>query len=406
MKELKRHEGWDWNVWFWLDKEYFEGAYTSGQRHFRTRKAVGRDTDGRLFMMLWVNQDPHDWRSFTQSFYELDADEYAALLERAIAQGEVKADERQCFVDKAALPFIPPWDRHVPVEVYHSGGYILGQKNQQPYVVANGRRLELSCHPYEPCLFITDQAGRKTAVHNAFEPFGVLEAFQNGQLITSVTGCEYDAEAFCRMVEYAAGRGDISIEQAEKVFDVFLKQEMLPKPLPQPEQGAACDGDTLPEDVFVTLTGDCPDCVIDYCLVRKVFAGSGSSAHRSALLCAARKLLSGNGQEDGWQYDIGKAAARRLQPEALLAPIDPASGLNYRRAFLCPPHGCRYTEKDFDRVNTALFPNGTDKLEVYQWTTDWSDYFDDGHEWWGALCLTVYDKSMERFVVIMASATD
>ena len=33
-------------------------------------------------------------------------------------------------------------------------------------------------------------------------------------------------------------------------------------------------------------------------------------------------------------------------------------------------------------------------------------YFDDGNEWWGALCYTVYDKNLERFVVIMASATD
>ncbi len=80
--------------------------------------------------------------------------------------------------------------------------------------------------------------------------------------------------------------------------------------------------------------------------------------------------------------------------------------LNYRRAFLCPPQESRYTGKDFARVNAALFPQGTDGLEVYVWTTDWSDYFDEGHEWWGALCLTVYDSSMGRFAVIMASATD
>ena len=61
---------------------------------------------------------------------------------------------------------------------------------------------------------------------------------------------------------------------------------------------------------------------------------------------------------------------------------------------------------DFDRVNAALFPNGTNELEVYEWTTDWSDYFDEGHEWWGALCFTVYDKTLDRFAVIMASATD
>ena len=65
-----------------------------------------------------------------------------------------------------------------------------------------------------------------------------------------------------------------------------------------------------------------------------------------------------------------------------------------------------FFDADFDRVNAALFPNGTDGLEVYRWTTDWSDYFDDGHEWWGTLCLTVYDKSTGRFAVLLASATD
>ena len=60
----------------------------------------------------------------------------------------------------------------------------------------------------------------------------------------------------------------------------------------------------------------------------------------------------------------------------------------------------------FRKVNSALFPEGTDELEVYEWTTDWSNYFDDGHEWWGAACWSVYDKNMNRYVVIMASATD
>ena len=50
--------------------------------------------------------------------------------------------------------------------------------------------------------------------------------------------------------------------------------------------------------------------------------------------------------------------------------------------------------------------NGTDKLDIYEWTTDWSDYFDDGHEWYGACCWSIYDKSMDRYVVMLVSATD
>ena len=60
----------------------------------------------------------------------------------------------------------------------------------------------------------------------------------------------------------------------------------------------------------------------------------------------------------------------------------------------------------FRRVNRALFPHGTEHLIVLAWTTDWSDYFDEGHEWWGAGCWTVYDALAERCAVILASATD
>ena len=94
-------------------------------------------------------------------------------------------------------------------------------------------------------------------------------------------------------------------------------------------------------------------------------------------------------------------------------------GIPYWYAFLEPPHGTgtfvddrgeevrrRYTPDDFHAVNRALFPSGTKRLVALEWTTDWSEYFDDGHEWWGAACWTVYDPGLDRFAVIMASATD
>lgn len=33
-------------------------------------------------------------------------------------------------------------------------------------------------------------------------------------------------------------------------------------------------------------------------------------------------------------------------------------------------------------------------------------FFDDGHELYGACCWSIYDKSMDRFVVMLVSATD
>ena len=78
----------------------------------------------------------------------------------------------------------------------------------------------------------------------------------------------------------------------------------------------------------------------------------------------------------------------------------------YWYAVMEPVQGRRNKPEDFRKVNEVLFPNGTDALDIYEWTTDWSDFFDAGHEWYGACCWTIYDKSMNRYAVMLVSATD
>ena len=34
------------------------------------------------------------------------------------------------------------------------------------------------------------------------------------------------------------------------------------------------------------------------------------------------------------------------------------------------------------------------------------NYFEDGLEWWGAASISIYDKELNRYIVIFASATD
>ena len=123
--------------------------------------------------------------------------------------------------------------------------------------------------------------------------------------------------------------------------------------------------------------------------------------------CAAESLFDSCG-EDGepCRYDAGLAKAVKTDVSELFAQARPDGPMNYRKAMLYPPHGCSAGDLGFDRINRALFPKGTGGLEVCGWSTDWSDWFDDGREWWGTLCLTVYDKNLDRFVVIAASATD
>ena len=157
------------------------------------------------------------------------------------------------------------------------------------------------------------------------------------------------------------------------------------------------------------------------------------SSHRKAV-DEAMKLAAEEYSKDDKQasheplrYDISKASARKIDPEVFLYVPNLLSKdklnnttydcdfnnennggpIPYWYAFLEPPHKAgQYDPSDIEAVNKALFPKGYDHLEVYEWSTNWSEYFDDGHEWWGANCWSVYDKEMKRFVVVLASATD
>ena len=173
-----------------------------------------------------------------------------------------------------------------------------------------------------------------------------------------------------------------------------LKEDAYRRLTDEPKKAAK-----LADDPFYPLIAEYPDLAVDYCIV-KVERYCGYASHRDALKTAFADL-------DGeWDGDPDKAAGKPIAPAELFSSKYRDGTLNYRKAFLYPPHPNSYSGLDFVRVNEALFPKGTDALEVYEWTTDWSDYFDEGHEWWGTLCLTVYDKALDRFVVIMASATD
>ena len=410
MKEYKVNSGYGWHAWFWVDKEEFEGEWKIGKLRYRVEKAVGRADDGKLFLMVWTNHDQHDWHKFLQVFYEIDESEYVDLLDRAIKQGELSPKDREHLIKRMKAPFIPPWDIHKAVVVYRDGRYTLGQQNDCPYLIANGKRLTLTCHPYEPCLYITDENGCKTAVHNAFDPFDVLDAFSRGETIGSITGREYDALDFCRMVEYAAGMSDISISDAEIVLGSDKKRKETVKN--NKEKGKSKSEPFHPETTRVIhddpaygVISEYPDIAVEYCLVKNERIASGRNAHWYALMWASRALFF-DGEEQIWSYDCGGAKGKQITVEAFFAAANEKRGSNYRGAFLYPPNGGWLSNTDFDRVNAALFPNGTDGLEVFEWTTDWSDYFDEGHEWWGALCFTVYDQTLDRFAVIMASATD
>jgi hypothetical protein len=61
----------------------------------------------------------------------------------------------------------------------------------------------------------------------------------------------------------------------------------------------------------------------------------------------------------------------------------------------------------------GLLPNHD--IEVLDWVGDplmepersnWSKYFEDGKEWWGIWCLTVWNPRRQTLAALIASSTD
>ena len=182
----------------------------------------------------------------------------------------------------------------------------------------------------------------------------------------------------------------------------------------------------LLNDPFYELIKKYDRCVIDYCLIEDDAPYQGYRSHKDILQFAMFKMIERYDEPIPLNMDIGKALAHQIDPAELLhvpeilrtdrvgkrfydcGLPDPLKGeqIPYWYAFWETPHTSGYGPDDFRKVNSVLFPEGTDELEIFEWTTDWSDYFDDGHEWWGTACWSVYDKCMNRYAVIMAGATD
>ena len=160
---------------------------------------------------------------------------------------------------------------------------------------------------------------------------------------------------------------------------------------------------------------------VEYHLLEADKPYEGVQSHREALIAVFDRLHP-------LTYDIDKAQPTALDTNAFFfcpnviksdyngnvlydaewKPNDDNFGTTvpYWYALMEPIHGQSKKPDDFKKVNEVLFPNGTDKLDIYEWTTDWSEFFDDGHEWYGACCYSIYDKSMDRYVVMLVSATD
>ena len=210
MKELNNCRYLDMEHWFNVEIEQGKGGSKG-----KIQKMVGQYRDGKLCLCVSTPMNHTDSLESNDVFFEIDFAEYVDLLCQAIRNGHVSDMNWEMFIKKAKTPFVPPWDMNKDIVVYSDGTYTLGQKNQTPYVIANGKTYSLSFHGYEPCLYVHGPYNSAT-IHTSFDPYAVLHSFQGGHTVTSITGHIYNPREFCRLIECACG--DISISEAERLL--------------------------------------------------------------------------------------------------------------------------------------------------------------------------------------------
>ncbi len=81
----------------------------------------------------------------------------------------------------------------------------------------------------------------------------------------------------------------------------------------------------------------------------------------------------------------------------------------YAYAFTQPPHRLRLDHGDVQRlfreIDDDVLGRPDESTEIWKWSTDWAEYFEHGHEWWGAFAWTVRRPEAELWA-LLASTTD
>ena len=287
--------------------------------------------------------------------------------------------------------------------------------NNGLFFIENSNTYNITSQPNEPCLYVELDNKIIRIIHNSFTVAEIIDAAKAKNKIMAVSGVEYDIKGICELLSCAINSNiyDTDIAYLEKKM-AKEKQTMkitntIEKQIKNESSfSCTCNIKELTDDVFYKEYKKYDECVLDYCIIKIYSKYNQEKSHKEAVIFAMekwKKLLK-------YEYDLeiyyntDKMKANKIEVKDFFEIASKDYNKNYLSLFLNPPHGTHYTIDDFTCLNNILFPNGYDNLEIYNWSTDWSNYFDEGLEWWGAKCVSIYDKRLDRFVVIGASATD
>lgn len=111
--------------------------------------------------------------------------------------------------------------------------------------------------------------------------------------------------------------------------------------------------------------------------------------------------------------DLAQARPQALD-SARIAELTRENG-PLHRALVDPPYGTPLQAADFQEWRDVLRLYPDEGLQVLDWVgnadrepqrSTWSRYFNDGKEWWGIWCLTLYNPRRRTLSALAASATD
>ena len=179
------------------------------------------------------------------------------------------------------------------------------------------------------------------------------------------------------------------------------------------------------DPVYEMLDQRFPELQLDYMLLSAEESPAGEAGHKEAVLTALRLMNRRSRIGNLLVFppitaDPAKMQGKPVDPERFFAENGtilredgvretPAPGeMCYWAAFFDPPYGVPYNKTDFYLLNAALFPIPLkkDPLQIMSWSGDFTNYFDQGNEWWGTALWSIYDPLMQRYVIIGASLTD
>lgn len=99
-------------------------------------------------------------------------------------------------------------------------------------------------------------------------------------------------------------------------------------------------------------------------------------------------------------------------PENIIPPdgIDYGIGIGLAYAFSAPPYRLQMTAEEsgetFNKLLSFVLGGVYSNSIIFLWPTDWSNYFDDGNEWWGSFLWSFANPDTNQIAVIAASSTD